>query len=185
MEVPGCKSMFCFSGATGCAGELQVTERSCYECVDCSQLNKASCKNTPYTGPTHDTGVRLSSSPPADPGVNDQHTELQDLLKNNVTVNTNIVVRLQGGSYVLGKAVKKPYKLEQASGKSGEWINRGTWVVEMYQNEDDGARAMAAATQVQVDAHCFHDTVCCFCDYLHACLSTIERTLREDCAVRK
>ena len=63
MEVPGCKSMFCFSGATGCAGELQVTERSCYECEDCSQLDKASCKNTPYTGPTHGTGVRLSSSP--------------------------------------------------------------------------------------------------------------------------
>ena len=117
--------------------------------------------------------------------MNDQHNELQDLLKNTVTVNTNIVVRLQGGSYVLGKAVKKPYKLEQASGKSGGWINRGTWVVEMYQYEDDGAWAMAAATQVQVDAHCFHDTVCCFCDYLHACLSAIERTLREDCAVRK
>jgi hypothetical protein len=91
--------------------------------------------------------------------VNDQHNELQDLLKNNVTMNTNIVVRLQGRSYVLGKAVKKPYKLEQASGKSGEWINIGTWVVEMYQYEDDGARAVSAATQVQVDAHYFHDTV--------------------------
>jgi hypothetical protein len=49
-----------------------------------------------------------------------------------------------------GKAVKKPYKLKQASGKSGEWLNRGVWIVEMYQYEDDGARAVAAASQGQV-----------------------------------
>ena len=94
--------------------------------MDCSQLDKASCKNTPCTGPTYDTGVRLSSSPPADPGVNEQDNELQDLLKNNVIMNTNIVERLRGRSYVLGKAVKKPYKQERASGKSGKWVNRGT-----------------------------------------------------------
>ena len=150
MEVPGCKSMFCFSGATGCAGELKVTERSCYECADCSQLKKSSCKNAPYTGPTHDTGVRLSNLPPVDPGVNAQHNELQSMLKNNVTANTNIVVRLQGGSYVLGKATKKPYRLEQGSGKSGEWIQKGAWVVEMYQYEDEGEEAAEASAEKSV-----------------------------------
>ena len=48
--------------------------------------------------------------------MNDQHNELQDLLKNNVTVNTNIVVRFQGGGVRAWEGSK-----ETVQARAGEW----------------------------------------------------------------
>ena len=100
VQLPHLKSMFCFVGATGCAGELQVCERACYEHAAC--------------GPLHN---------------------LIDKLKRKISTNSNIVVRMEGGDFAIGKAAGKPYKLDKQTTAASEIIRKGDWVVGMYEYE--------------------------------------------------
>lgn len=146
-SVSGCKAMFCFFGKTGCAGELCVSERSCYECASCFDFNGKSgkCRNIKYTGPIHeDTEVKLEQAAARDPELTARQNELQQNLKRKIKRNKNIVVRLKSGSWAMGKAAGPPFSLKKDTGKGEEWITKGTakhpvWVVEMFQYEADSA----------------------------------------------
>jgi hypothetical protein len=143
--INGLKSMFCFFGKTKMQGELCASERSCYECASCFSFNtKASCKNTKYTGPLHgDIDVMLDVALTRDPSLTERHSQLQNNLKDKIQSNKNIVVRLKSGEFAIGRAAGKPFILKESTGKSGDWIQKGTarhpvYVVEMCQYEVEG-----------------------------------------------
>lgn len=138
--VEGIKSHFCFIGATGSEGELQLVERSCYECWSCFDLeNKGNCRNHRTTGPLCTQNIKNTTS--AAPTTRAASAALMKKVKKHVKANVNIVIRVgqEAGSYVLAKAASKVYPLgdsaeDMALKRLHNW-KKGMEVVQVEQYE--------------------------------------------------
>ena len=136
-SVEGIKSHFCFIGSSGSEGELELVERSCFECESCFDLAKARCNQTRHTGPL--CHVEMMDNTTARPSTRAAQAALLKKVKKHVRPSMNIVVRLQQqhGSWVAAKACSKVYQLKDTQEdreirRNTRW-NKGTWVVQVEQ----------------------------------------------------
>ena len=142
-SVDGIKSHYCFMGTNGSEGELQFTERSCYECEACFDFEKSNCQCSRYTGTLRH--IEMLDNTTAKPITRAAQAALLKKAKKHIKPGMNIIIRLQQqhGSWVAAKAASKVYQLgdskeDKEIKRSTRW-NKGTWVVQVEQYEEDTA----------------------------------------------
>ena len=109
-SVEGIKSHFCFIGSSGSEGELELVERSCFECEPFFDFVKAKCNHARHTGPL--CHVEMMDNTTARPSTRAAQAALLKKVKKHIRPSMNILARLQQqhGSWAAAKACWKVYQ---------------------------------------------------------------------------
>ena len=155
--VEGIKSHFCFTGASGSQGELEFTERSCYEDASCFEFETSKCNHTRYTGPcVKDLDMQENTN--ATPTTRAAFQTLAKKVKKAVKQNTNVVIRLRAddGYFCLAKATGKVRKLTSSEiDKQAKQLlatNHLVDVVFVWQYAEEATGSSSASKQYTLEA---------------------------------